>query len=166
MIDARGPYRLPDYSPAVKIPEPGQAFVSVNPRAPGGLYHEAATADTQKTAEPRCLEGWASMRIGIVFTLAWLLLAPTVAWAESPARCEHLNFQVAHFEAQEARAEQLGSDLWADRFGDHLNELKERRRSCPGYSDSDVAMRQMKELMDLAARGAISFFTWGMAPGL
>jgi hypothetical protein len=106
------------------------------------------------------------MRIAFAIALVALLLAPGISWATSPGRCRQLNHRIAHFEAMEARADQLGNDLWEDRFHDHLAALKSERKSCPGYSDSEVAAAQMRELLRLAARGAITFFTMGMGPGL
>ena len=50
------------------------------------------------------------------------------------------------------------------RFRDHLADLKDERKSCPGYSDAEIAAQQMRELMRLAAWGALKFFTMGMAP--
>jgi hypothetical protein len=85
-------------------------------------------------------------------------------WSQLTARCEHIHLQIAHFEAQAERADQLGNDLWEDRFSDHLADLKSQRKACPGFSDSEVAARQMRELLKLAARGAVTFFTMGMAP--
>lgn len=85
-------------------------------------------------------------------------------WSHAAARCEHIHLQIAHFEAQAERADQLGSDLWEERFRDHLADLKTQRKACPGFSDSEVAARQMRELLMLAARGAATFFTLGMAP--
>jgi hypothetical protein len=106
------------------------------------------------------------MRIVFVTAMVALLLAPSIGWATSPGRCQQLNHRIAHFEAMESRADQLDNDLWADRFHDHLATLKSERKSCPGYSDSEIAAAQMRELLKLAARGAITFFTMGMGPGL
>jgi hypothetical protein len=85
-------------------------------------------------------------------------------WTNLVARCENIHLQIAHFEAQAERAEQSGNDLWEERFRDHLADLESQRKSCPGFSDSEVAARQMRELLELAARGALTFFTFGMAP--
>jgi hypothetical protein len=104
------------------------------------------------------------MRIALVLAVALIALAPAAGWANPEARCQHLHLQIAHFEAQMERADQLGSDLWEDRFRDHLAELKSQRKSCPGFSDSEIAAQQMRELLKLAARGALTFFTMGMAP--
>jgi hypothetical protein len=104
------------------------------------------------------------MRIALVLAVALIALAPAAGWANPQARCQHLNLQIAHFEAQAERAEQLGSDLWEERFRDHLADLKRERKSCPGFSDAEVAAQQMRELLELAARGAITFFTMGMMP--
>lgn len=104
------------------------------------------------------------MRIALVVAVALIALAPVAGWANPQARCQHIHLQIAHFEAQAERADQLGSDLWEDRFKDHLADLKSQRKACPGFSDSEIAAQQMRELLKLAARGAITFFTMGMAP--
>ena len=104
------------------------------------------------------------MRIALVLAVALIALAPAAGWANTQARCVHIQHKIAHFEAQAERAEQLGSDLWADRFRDQLADLKSQRKSCPGFSDSEIAAQQMRELLKLAARGALTFFTMGMAP--
>jgi hypothetical protein len=85
-------------------------------------------------------------------------------WTHLAARCENIHLQIAHFEAQAKRADELGNDVWKDRFGDHVADLKSQRKACPGFSDAEVAARQMRELLKLAARGAVTFFTMGMAP--
>ena len=104
------------------------------------------------------------MRIALVLAVALIALAPAASWANPQARCRHIHMKIAHFEAQAERAHQLGSDLWEDRFRDHLVDLKSQRKSCPGFSDSEIAAQQMRELLKLAARGALMFFTMGMAP--
>jgi hypothetical protein len=105
------------------------------------------------------------MRIALVMIVTSLLLAPALASATSPGRCRQLNHRIGHFEAMEQRADQLGNDIWKDRFHEHLASLKAERKTCPGYSDSEVAAAQMRELLKLAAQGAITFFTMGMGPG-
>ena len=104
------------------------------------------------------------MRIALVVAVALIALAPAAGWANPQARCQHIHLQIAHFEAQAERADQLGSDVWEGRFKDHLSDLKSQRKACPGFSDSEIAAQQMRELLKLAARGAITFFTMGMAP--
>ena len=108
------------------------------------------------------------MRSGLVVLLlaaacSAALSAPAAARARGSSECRYLNQKIDHFETLEERARTLENDLWVDRIHDHLDNLRERRsQSCPGYSDSDVAARQMQELLKLAARGAITFFTLGM----
>jgi hypothetical protein len=91
------------------------------------------------------------------------LLAPTAARAGGSGECRYLSQKIDHFERLEERARTLENDLWVDRIQDHLDQLRERRsQSCPGYSDSDVAARQMQQLLKFAAKGAVTFFTMGM----
>ena len=108
------------------------------------------------------------MRPGLVVLLlaaacSTALLAPAVARAGGSSECRYLNQKIDHFERLEERARTLENDLWVDRIHDHLEDLRERRsQSCPGYSDSEVAARQMQQLLKLAAKGAVTFFTMGM----
>ena len=102
------------------------------------------------------------MRIALVVAVALIALAPAAGRANSQARCAFLHMQIAHVEAPEARADQLNNDLWKERFHKHLAYLKTQRKECPGWSDSEIAAQQMRELLKLAARGALTFFTMGM----
>jgi hypothetical protein len=94
------------------------------------------------------------------------LLAPGLASAEGgqgSAECRHLTNQIDFFETRLETAEQLGNQLWEERLAGHLDGLRERRATrCPEYSDSAQAMKQLEELLALAAKGAATFFTMGM----
>lgn len=104
------------------------------------------------------------MRIAVAVAVVWMWIGPSAAWAGS-AECRYLDQKIAHFQAQEVRAEQLDNELWQTRFADHIEELKNRRSgSCPGYSAREQAAetaRQFNELLKLAARGALTYFTMG-----
>jgi hypothetical protein len=104
------------------------------------------------------------MRIAFLAALALALLVPLAGSAENPARCQYIATQIKYFDDMAQRAESLGNDVWVQRFDQHLSELKQRQKACPGYSDSEVAARQFQELAKLAARGALRFFTLGMGP--
>jgi len=94
--------------------------------------------------------------------VAWLVPAAATAQAAGSAECRYLTTQITHFEGRLERAEQLDNEVWQERMGSHIERLSERRREqCPGYGDGDAARAAFTELVDLAARGALSFFTMG-----
>jgi hypothetical protein len=86
--------------------------------------------------------------------VAWLAPAAATAQAAGSAECRYLTSL--------ERAEQLDNEVWQERIASHVERLSERRREqCPGYGDGDAARAAFTELVDLAARGALSFFTMG-----
>ncbi|HVH20492.1 MAG TPA: hypothetical protein VNF72_19520 [Myxococcota bacterium] len=96
-----------------------------------------------------------------------LVVFSTAASAQSfgePLQCRTFDRQIAHFEMMRKRAVAIDSDLWKDRFDNHLAQLKKFRLSqgCPDKSGAAEFARLMKALMQLAAQGAITFFTMGM----
>jgi len=105
------------------------------------------------------------MRHVATLLLGLVLLAPGLASAgrgQGSSECRHLTAQVDFFQARMERAEALGNELWQQRLDGHLATLIERRATrCPEYSDSAQAMRQLQELLTLAAKGALTFFTMG-----
>jgi hypothetical protein len=83
---------------------------------------------------------------------------------EEPLQCRMFDRQIAHFEMMRARAVKIDSDLWKERFDNHLAKLEQHRLSqgCPDKSGAEKLARFIKDLMRLAAQGAITFFTMGM----
>jgi LPS sulfotransferase NodH len=105
------------------------------------------------------------MRHVATLLLGFLILTPDLAAAkdgQGSSECRHLTAQVSFFEARLQRAQALDNPIWEERLGRHLNHLIERRATrCPEYSDGAQAMKQLQELLTLAAKGAASFFTMG-----
>lgn len=98
--------------------------------------------------------------VGIL--VAWLVPGMASAQNAGSAECRHLTTQITHFEGRLDRAEQLDNALWMDRIESHIDRLSERRREqCPGYGDGDAAREAFNSLVELAARGALTFFTMG-----
>ena len=94
--------------------------------------------------------------------VAWLVPATASAQAVGAAECRYLTTQISLFENRLERAEELDNELWQQRLSDHIDRLSERRRQqCPGYGDGDAAREAFAQLIDLAARGALTFFTLG-----
>lgn len=86
------------------------------------------------------------------------------AAAADPLQCKNLKRQVDHFEMLRDRADAADSALWQQRFDQQLAYLKNQRRHI-GCRDKtaalEAALAQMRELMKLAAEGALTFFTGG-----
>lgn len=96
--------------------------------------------------------------------LGFALLAPGLADArpQGSAECRHLTSQIEFFGARVERARKLDNDVWEDRLTGHLRGLvKQREDRCPGYSDSKQAAQAFQRLLELAAKGAVTFFTMG-----
>jgi hypothetical protein len=81
-----------------------------------------------------------------------------------PLQCQFFDRQIAHYEMMRDRAVSLESKLWKERFDAHLAKLNQFRLSqgCPDRSGAAEFARLLKELMKIAAQGAVTFFTMGM----
>lgn len=103
----------------------------------------------------------------VLLALCMVVFATAAAGAEplrEPLQCQFFDRQIAHFEMMRARAVKLDSDLWTQRYDNHLAMLNKFRLSqgCPDKSGAAEFARLLKALMALAAQGAITFFTMGM----
>jgi hypothetical protein len=79
-----------------------------------------------------------------------------------PAECARLARQIDHFETMAARARQLGNALWFERTQNHVDLLKGMQAArCPGDLPVDTTGRAFKQLLRLAAKAAITYFTFG-----
>jgi membrane-bound lytic murein transglycosylase MltF len=103
------------------------------------------------------------MRLALVLAVTVALLAPAVAGARnSPVECQHIAQQLVHFDAMKQRAAQLDNPLWVQRFKAHIAELEDRQAAaCPDQSAALESAKQLRDLMKLAAEGALTFFTFG-----
>jgi hypothetical protein len=96
--------------------------------------------------------------------LAIAVLAPSAVAArpQGSAECRYLESQISFFESRIERAKELRNELWEARLTEHLDGLEKRQAElCPGYSDSEQAMQALQRLIELAAQGALTFFTLG-----
>lgn len=103
----------------------------------------------------------------VVLLALCVVVFSTAASAQSygePLQCRTFDRQIQYYEMMRARAVKIDSDLWKDRFDNHLANLKKFRLSqgCPDKSGAAEFARLIKALMHLAAQGAITFFTMGM----
>ena len=104
------------------------------------------------------------MRHLVTLLLGIALLSPVGATArpQGSSQCRYLTSQIEFFETRIERARDLRNGLWEDRLGHHLADLKQTRKDrCPGYDDSAAAAQAFQRLVELAARGALTFFTMG-----
>jgi hypothetical protein len=85
------------------------------------------------------------------------------ARADEPLACRNYDRQIAHYTLLRQRAADLDSDLWKDRLDTQLGYLKKYRLAagCPDKSGATELARTIKLLMELAATGAIHYFTMG-----
>jgi hypothetical protein len=98
-----------------------------------------------------------------VLLAACLLVCAPAAMAEPP-QCKNLTRQVAHYQMLRDRADAMDSALWENRLDQQLAYLKKQRRAagCPDKMAAlEAALAQMRELLKLAAQGALTFFTGG-----
>ncbi len=100
--------------------------------------------------------------IALGIALMWpALMSPGVAGA-TEIECRRLTSQIEHFSNMVERAHQLDNAVWAARTQDHLDQLVATRAAeCPGYSASDQAMQAFGQLLRVAGRAALTYFTFG-----
>lgn len=102
------------------------------------------------------------MRTALVIGLCAALLAPGLALA-SPQECGRLVRQIEHYEDMADRAAARGNQMWEDGMQAHIDRLNARRSAiCRDYDDSDEkAMQAFAAFVKLAARAAVTYFTFG-----
>lgn len=98
----------------------------------------------------------------VVLLIAMLAPSAALARPQGNSECRYLTSQIEFFDTRIERAKQLGNDLWETRLTTHRADLvKQRKDRCPGHGDREAAFQAFRELMSLAAQGALSFFTFG-----
>jgi hypothetical protein len=79
-----------------------------------------------------------------------------------PAECSRLRRQIDHFSNMHARAAALDNDLWQARTKEHVQLLRGMQAArCPGDVPVDTTAEAFKQLLKLAAKGAVTYFTMG-----
>jgi hypothetical protein len=98
----------------------------------------------------------------VVLLIALLAPSAAIARPQGNSECRYLTSQINFFDTRIERAKQLRNDLWEARLTQHRQDLIDRRKErCPGHGNSQAAFEAFRELMSLAAQGALSFFTLG-----
>ncbi len=113
-------------------------------------------------AGPRgsCMRFTRMIALGIA--LMWpALMSPGLAGA-TEIECRRLTNRIGHFSSMVERAHQFDNAIWAARTQDHVDHLVARRANeCPGYSASAQAMQAFAQLVRVAGRAALTYFTFG-----
>ena len=99
---------------------------------------------------------------GVLIALALAFFAGA-ARADEPMVCRNYDRQIEHYQLLRKRAADLDSELWKDRLDTQLSYLNKYRLAagCPDKSGAQEMARLIKTLMELAATGAIHYFTMG-----
>jgi hypothetical protein len=120
------------------------------------------------------------MKIWLAVAAGALLLVPGIASADvlgnkeaaeafrsvnaHPAECARLSRQIDHYVMMAERAAKLENELWFERLEDHLQLLQGMQAArCPDDVPIDQAAEAFKLLVKLAAKAAITYFTFGAA---
>jgi hypothetical protein len=120
------------------------------------------------------------MKIWLAVAAGALLLVPGIASAQvlgkdgsaasfrsvnaHPAECARLSRQIGHFAMMTSRAEVLENEMWRERMKAHLELLQGMQAArCPDDVPIDQAAEAFKFLVKLAAKAAVTYFTFGAA---
>jgi hypothetical protein len=117
-----------------------------------------------------------SLRFGSIVA-ALLLCAPLAALAQAeppanapesveipsnPARCARYAREIIQYQQMAGRADALGNDEWRDKLEAHVERLRERAEpQCPEIKMSDSTWESLKQLIRLAGKAAVAYFTFG-----
>jgi hypothetical protein len=98
-------------------------------------------------------------------TLCLLLFAVTAVAETHRPECRALEKRIERLNEVGERYEARGNDAFADRAEFHIDRLNDQRHrlGCPETA-AEATARKIAEIMKLLAKGAVTFFTMGMAP--
>jgi hypothetical protein len=94
-----------------------------------------------------------------------LLFAVSAAAEATRPECRLLEQRIERLEHVGQVYDARGNDEFADRAEMYVDRLNDRRHrlGCP-ETLGEATARKIAQIMDLIAKGAITFFTMGMAP--
>ena len=79
-----------------------------------------------------------------------------------PAECARLRRQVDHFYGMFERAQAFQNEMWSARLANHIQMLMVMQEArCPGDVRVDETAKAFKQLLKLAAKAAVMYFTFG-----
>jgi len=119
------------------------------------------------------------MRSLLALIICTAFLAPSLGWAQSltadqvaafqsapahPAECARLRRQVDHYIGMQQRAATLQDEMWQGRLGHHVTMLRAMQAArCPNDLPVDTTAEAFKVLIQIAAKAALTYFTFGAA---
>ncbi|HJO22007.1 MAG: hypothetical protein QF890_04975 [Myxococcota bacterium] len=81
-----------------------------------------------------------------------------------PAECARLRRQIDHVAGMQSRANHLGNSHWEQRIGEQVGLFRGIQAArCPNDVPVDEVSEALVQLLKLAAKGAATYFTFGMA---
>ncbi len=81
-----------------------------------------------------------------------------------PAECARLRREIDHFAGMMLRAESAENELWVERMGLHMERLLAQQAArCPNDVPVDTTAEAFKQLIKIAAKAAVAYFTFGAA---
>ena len=82
--------------------------------------------------------------------------------AAHPAECARLRRQVDHYIGMQQRASALKDPMWTERMRHQIKMLRAMQASrCPQDLPVDTTAQAFQELLKIAAKGALTYFTFG-----
>jgi hypothetical protein len=122
------------------------------------------------------------MQVRLAVAVAAALLLPALASAQvargsaggaeqqlssinaHPAECARLRRQIDHFTGMRNRALAAENEMWATRMENHLELLLGMQAArCPNDVPVDTTGQAFKQFVKLAAKAAVTYFTFGAA---
>lgn len=92
-----------------------------------------------------------------------VLLAPIGVQAAGTVECARLRRQIDHFQGMTDRAKALENEMWTERMGQHVAQLRGRQATrCPqDVPTDDSTARAFMQLLRIAGSAALTYFTFG-----
>lgn len=79
-----------------------------------------------------------------------------------PAECSRLRRQIDHFYGMFERAQAFENEMWSARLANHVQLLMAMQEArCPNDVRVDETAEAFKQLLKLAAKAAVMYFTFG-----
>ena len=121
------------------------------------------------------------MKFLLALVLGAVLAAPGIATAQSltddqaedlrrvamsahPAECSQLKRRIGHFKGMQQRAQILQHQQWTEKMGTQVSYLEGIQAArCPKDLPVDTTGRAINALLKLAAKAALTYFTFGAA---
>jgi len=101
-------------------------------------------------------------RAALIVALLLPALPAAAGPQQNPAICVRLAHQLVHYDTMKQRAAAMGNSMWADRFAAHIDKLEDDHAAhCPESAKANKTAQQLRDLLVMAGRSAMTFFTLG-----